>query len=458
VNLRPLVISLLAAAALAPGCSVKRAETDDGHLLAPLTPPAEDGELLLTNARILDPGRRSREDGHLLIRDGRIAAILRELPPQFRGRRVDLGNRWVIPGLFDAHTHAFGNPAPGAKLEFLGVAGSSARMQQAGVTGFLDLFSDEGEIFAERARQRARPAAGARIFAAGPCLTSPGGHCTEYAPPTRIVDSPAGAAAEVRELAKRHPDVVKLVYGHGFPGRYTTMSRDTMVALIAAAHAHGLRTVVHIETWQDVAEVVEAGADAVTHTPAGTMPEELITRMRERGVLWIPTMTVESELLDLVEHPERLDEPFLAQLVAPAILDAYRAIDENDPAVAFFLEFQRNQAATLADNVRRAAAGGVAIAAGTDVGNLATFVGYSLHREIELLVQAGLDPWDALRAATVVPATFLGGRADLAAGAPANLLVLDGSPLADIRQTRRPVAVLQDGQFIQPGSSAPAGR
>jgi imidazolonepropionase-like amidohydrolase len=95
-------------------------------------------------------------------------------------------------------------------------------------------------------------------------------------------------------------------------------------------------------------------------------------------------------------------------------------------------------------------AAGVSILAGSDTGNLGTFQGYSVHREIELMVEAGIPPWEALRAATTEAARFVGLDWGVRVGAPANLIVIAGSPVADIRNTRRIVNVVHRGHVIAP--------
>jgi len=118
----------------------------------------------------------------------------------------------------------------------------------AGVARYLDLFSQEDSIFAARASRRAAKTPAADIFAAGPCLTATRGHCSEYGVPTRIVDSPADATREVNELAKKGPDVVKVVYDHQtYSGRsLPTIDRATLDAVVGTARSHGLKTVVHV--------------------------------------------------------------------------------------------------------------------------------------------------------------------------------------------------------------------
>ena len=146
----------------------------------------------------------------------------------------------------------------GSEVEMMGTPGVAKRMLYAGVTGFLDLFNAEGLIFALRKSQQEGHLPGARIFAAGPCLTATNGHCSEYGIPTRLIDSPSEAREQVADLAAKEPDVVKIVYDH--TSALPTIELDTLRAAIETANELGLKTVIHIGSWQDALDSVRAGA------------------------------------------------------------------------------------------------------------------------------------------------------------------------------------------------------
>ena len=141
-----------------------------------------------------------------------IVSVERSLPADFHGERIDLEGRWIIPGLVDMHTHSALNASPAGAPQMLGTPVTARLALHTGVTAFLDLFGLEDSIFAFRDSQRNNGAAGAAVFAAGPCLTATDGHCSQFGIPTRIVDSPADAVREIDALAPKQPDVVKVVY------------------------------------------------------------------------------------------------------------------------------------------------------------------------------------------------------------------------------------------------------
>ena len=207
--------------------------------------------------------------GPLLIEDGRVSRIAETVPPDFPGETLDLTGKFVMPALADLHSHTFGNGSPAGMPHYPGPQGTVNAALYNGVAFVLDLFSAEEMILSFRDRQRDEGGQGAALLAAGPCFTATNGHCSEYGVPTRIVDTPEEARREVAQLAIAGPDVVKVVYDHqSYSGRsLPTVDLATLTAVLETAREHGLKTVVHVGTWQDLREAALAGASAVTHTP-----------------------------------------------------------------------------------------------------------------------------------------------------------------------------------------------
>lgn len=438
-------------------------------------PPAVGQDVLITGGTLVDPGAGTVTEADLLAVGGTIVAVgdIRLLPEGFAGRVVDASGKWVVPGLRDFHVHAFSNRSPGRAAETLTTSQVAERMLYAGVTSFLDLFNLEDYVLLLRDHQRETRGEmehplGADLFAAGPCLTAPGGHCTEYRIPTRTISTPEEARREIGELAAERPDVVKLVYAHdsegpeGEPGgrELPSIDRPTLEAAVAAAAEHGIPTVVHVESWRDVREAAEAGATAVTHVPDEPVPEGLPAFLAERGTVLIPTLSTRDTAL--ATDPALLEDPLLRSLTTPEILAAYRDFPSAGERAERVLRSMASSQERRLASLGALAAAGVPIVAGTDSGNPWTVQGFSLHRELELMVEAGLEPMAALRAATAAAGDFLGHSWGLAPGDPASLLVLDASPLDDVRNTRAIHAVIHRGRVIDreglvPGAGATPG-
>jgi imidazolonepropionase-like amidohydrolase len=414
--------------------------------------PAFAAELLLENAQIVDVDGKESRAGHIVIRDERIVAVLTRPPVHFDGARRNLAGQWVMPGLYDLHTHAYGNKSPSGAYHQLGLKNAARSMLYAGVTGFLDLFHEENAILELRDRQRAGTLRTpdellADIYAAGPIFTCSGGHGTEYGMFTRVINTPQQAQLEIAALAYKHPDVIKIVYDHAST-RFPTLDHDTLQAAIATAQRFQLKTVIHIGTWQDAEEAIQAGADVITHTHGASIPEHLVQLMQARGTVYIPTLAVQSELWNLLEQPALLARPLLIEMVPAGFLETYRHPERFAPGTSRWLQWQQHWRERVFKNFKTLLDAGVPTLAGTDVGNVGTFQGYSLHRELELMVAHGATPWQALASATTLAGRFLKEEVGIRPGALANLVVLEASPVAEIQNTAKIVTVIYRGHVV----------
>ena len=412
---------------------------------APGTLPAQD--LFIRNARILDPVAKTETAGNILIRGGVIAGFPRQKPSDYTGTEVDAEGRYVIPALTDMHTHSYGNAAAGGPPQFMGTDGVARVGLLAGVARFLDLFSPEDSILALRNRQRAGTVPGAEILAAGPCLTATKGHCSEYGVPTRLVNTPEEARREVTALAAKKPDVVKVVYDHEVYGGRSMPSIDkvTLAAVVTTAREHGLKTVVHIGHWQDLRDAVEAGATAVTHTPSGEIPADLPALMASRGTWHIPTLAVQGDWARYLDNPSLLDSPLLASVAAKSLIDGFRKAPPDTSRMGSWLAWQRRIGPGNIQSVAQLHRAGVPMLTGTDGGNPAIFQGYSVHRELALFVEAGLSPWEALAASSTNAGRFFGRMWGVTEGSEATLIILDKSPIENIRNSETIFRVVNRG-------------
>jgi imidazolonepropionase-like amidohydrolase len=408
--------------------------------------PADAGALLLRNAHIVDPARQVEFIGHVLIQDAKVAQVLRELPPGFDGEVVDLTGKYLIPGLVDAHVHSWGNLAPiGEPDEEFGVEGTARRMLYAGVTAFLDLGSDANTVFAAREKLGTHGAIGAELYTAGPVFIGLGRKGPNAG--ALSVETPEQARRELDQLALRHPDMIKLIFD--WSGQRKTMSAEVMHALVGHARELGLKTVVHIGTWENARLAAEAGATVITHLDdVADIPEDLARLMAVKHVYSIPTMAVQQDFLDILEDHRILDSPLLRAVAGEASIGAYAGLDPMTFADCPTCRWQREGRKHYGVSLQRLARAGVPIVAGSDSGNLGTFQGFSLHRELVLLNQWGLTTWDALAAGTTRAYALLGLDMGFAPGADATFVVLSASPVANIAHTQAIERVLLHGEWV----------
>ena len=377
---------------------------------------------VVRDARVFD-GEAIRDRCDVLVDGDRIAAVSASVDAPGGTEEIDGNEHTLLPGLIDAHVHTWSREHLVHGLTF-------------GVTTELDMFTHHAFAGSMRAEQQAGGADDrADMFSVGICATCPGGHGTEYGMAIPTLERPDEADAFVRERIAEGSNWIKIIYGSG---RMPSLPRETVAALIEAAHAQGKLAVVHVLWQRNALEVLEDGADALAHIFMDQPPvPELATLVKRGGAFVVPTLTViESALGGRTAAGLLTDErlrPFIPK-------DMVAQLDSS-------LAFLSGRLEHALDAVRLLHEAGVPICAGTDAMNPGTAHGVSIHRELELLVDAGLSPMDALRAATSVPARCFGldDRGRVAAGLRADLVLVRGDPTSDILATRDIARVWKSG-------------
>lgn len=406
-----LALGLLSALS---ACGPKRSR--DPETEAP-TPVA--ATLAFEDVRVFD-GERFLERTTVLVDGEQIVAVGPDLPVPPGAERVAGEGATLLPGLVDAHVHV--------QLP--------AQLEQAllfGVTTEIDMFTLPELAAAMREQQAAGKASGrADMRSAGILATSPGGHGTEYGFPIPTLSTHDEAAAFVDARVAEGSDFIKIVYddGSGFGSRIPTLDRDTLVAVIEAAHARDSLAVVHVSSQREAIEAIESGADGLAHLFLDEPPSEAFVRAaKERGVFVTDTMPVLFTICDGTRGAALAEDPRLAPWIGPA---ERRALSARFPAAS------RPSCEPALESAKRLHAAGVRLLASTDAPNPGTTHGASLHDALALLVQAGLPPAAALRAATADPADVFGlpDRGRIAPGKRADLLLVEGDPGEDVTTTR----------------------
>lgn len=339
----------------------------------------------------------------------------------------------LLPGLIDSHVHAYKD----AELPLL-----------YGVTTELDMFM----MIAQAKPIKARMAAGhnedaADLFTAGTLITVPGGHGTEYGFPIPTLTRPEDADAFVKARIDEGSDYIKLIYdgGAGWGGHIPTLDLPTLTAAIKAAHDHGKKAVVHVQDEAHGREAIAAGADGLAHLFTDKPADASFVKLaHDHGAFIVPTYVVFESFAGRSAAAGLMATPRFENL-----LDASQAGALSQHSGKLDLSARIDMA--MRDSIGALKAGGVPILAGTDAGNPGVVRGISLHRELELLVKAGLTPTEALRAATSAPADAFGlkDRGRIAAGDKADLLLVKGDPTTEITATRAIVGIWKDGKSAQ---------
>lgn len=385
-------------------------------------PRVADGTFAIVGARIIDgTGRAPIVDGTVLVRDGRIADVgARDAVKLPSGvRTIDARGKTIIPGLWDMHAHV---ALPEWGPAYLGVGVTTAR-DMGGERRFLVAFRD---ALAERR------VIGPRLLLAGLVDGSgPEAFGNVYA------DTPDDGRAVVDRYHAAGFQQMKL---------YTLIKPDVAGAIIRRAHEVGMTVTGHVPRAMTLTSMVDSGTDNVAHLPvrgdtASAPVKAEIRLLGEKHVVIDPTVSWNELLGHARQSPLTSFQPGFAGAPWP-LRSPYGSVRNAGDSVAA----QRALRSQLAV-IKALHDAGVRIVAGTDYG----LPGFSLLRELELYVEGGLTPLEALRSATAVPAEVMGLAGDVGTietGKRADLVVLDADPLADIHNIRTGRWVVASGRLF----------
>jgi imidazolonepropionase-like amidohydrolase len=387
--------------------------------------------LVFRHARVFDGARLLPGETDVAIEKGVIARLEPGVHVPAGAKEIDAKGKTLLPGLIDAHTHLVSIDVLRAAPIF-------------GVTTELDMFcSTEDLAEARKLLATQKGAQMADLRSAGTLVTSPGGHGTEYGVDVPTLSESGDAQAFVDARIAEGSDYIKIVYDDGKAFRLSmpTLSKETMRAVITAAHNCKKLAVVHIGSLQGARDAIETGADGLAHLFIDRAPDPDFGRfVAEHHGFVVPTLAVLQSALGQGAGAKLVKDEALAPYLSP---EDEGQLKKSFPArVGAQTNFGYAEAA-----VGQLKAAGAPILAGTDAPNPGTTHGASLHQELELLVQAGLTPAEALAAATSVPAERfkLADRGRIAVGQRADLLLVDGDPTTDIRATRKIAGVWKQG-------------
>jgi imidazolonepropionase-like amidohydrolase len=414
-------------------------------LLTCLLAQAQSPALVVKAGRILDVrSGQYRTEQTILLSGGRIVAVggAQEMAAKVPAdaRVLDLGSQTVLPGLIDCHTHLTFAPnliGPAGlhmsvpREALLGARNARVTLE-AGFTTVRNLAAHGYSDIALRDAINTGDVPGPRILASGPALSITGGHFdTNFLAPQfhatsdGVADGVVGVTVKVRENIKFGADVIKFmatggVLSEGDDPALEQYTPEEMRAIVETAHGLGRKVAAHAHGALGIRNAVLAGADSIEH---GTyIDEECIRLMKERGTYLVPTLY----LMDwFPEHASQLG-------MTPGVLEKARVVMR-----------------LAGNNIGKAMRAGVKVALGTD----AAVYPHGLNgHEFAAMTRLGLTPLQAIQAGTVNAADLLGWSdrvGTLEAGKFADLIAVNGDPLADVTVLERVTVVIKDGQVVR---------
>ena len=422
---------------------------------------------ILTNATIIDgAGHDPQPNMAMIIQGGRITKITRgKISVPDNAVQIDMTGKYLMPELINCHGH-LGNlrdtTANSANYTRDNVIRQLKHYEDYGVGAVLSMGTEQPLGLSIRDDSRAGLLPGATMYSAifgfgvkGAMPPEAAGFTSIYRPET-----PEEAARNVDELSAWHPDVIKIWVDNYYGQFQTSMKEEVYTAIIAQAHKHGIRVAAHLYHLADAHKLVAAGLDIMAHSIRdGEIDDALIEEMKAKHVAYIPTLSLDEFAIAYLDDPSWVNDPFFRNSLEPGVYNMITSQAYKDKLAKSPVTPQEKEALKYAlINLRKLYKAGILVALGTDSG--ATPIrtqGFSEHLELELMVQAGLTPLEAIKVGTCNGARLLGIDADqgsLEPGKRANFLVLDKDPITDIRNTRTLSAVWSDGVKVSDGPHA----
>ena len=411
---------------------------------------AQAAPTVIVGAKLIDgAGGPPIEDSFLVIENGKIVAVgprARMNPPR-DAVRVDAAGKVIIPGLIDAHAHY-----PGTLEE---VKRYLLVQLKWGITTTRSTGTDSPENVALLHQARDGKFLAPRVYTSGLGFSHPQG-----APAvTAKLHRPANvdeARTAVHTLANQKVDFIK-VWVEGGDGSTPRLSPQIRAAIVDEARKYKIPVLTHVTAIEDLRQMAEIGVTDIMHTPRdATATPELVAWAKQKGLSFTPTFANSESGWHYFEHPDLLQDPLLR-----GAFHAKGWARVNDAA----LRQQQLASPTLADRKQRVREaqrfikgmfdGGVRIICGSDTGAELSPnpYGAATHREIAMLVEAGLTPLQAIRAATLDSARVLSRTENpdyglLAPGKAADLVILDADPTIAIGNLHRIYKVMRGGEWV----------
>src|SRR5713101_2137379 len=385
---------------------------------------------------------KTLNDQVIVIEGDKIVAVGPASNPQAGagGSSIDLSTSTVMPGLIDGHTHLTGDPrnigyqSLGLSLPREALIGArNARLTlQAGFTTVRNVGASGYSDVALRDAINAGDIPGPRMLVSGPPLSITGGHCDNNLLPFEwhvqnegVADGIEAVQHKTREIIKYGADLIKIcatggVLSTGDDPRASQYTFEEMKAIVTDAHRLGRKVAAHAHGAEGIRWASEAGVDSIEH--GSYIDDAGIAAMKEHGTYLVPTLYLADWFL---ENAERIGTP--AELIAKG--------REVMPAAR--------------KNVARAFAAGVKVGFGTDAAVYPH--GLNAH-EFAVMVKLGLTPLQAIQAATVNDADLLGWSdkvGTLEPGKWADVVAVDGDPLADVTTLERVKFVMKGGEVVK---------
>jgi len=391
---------------------------------------------VLRSATLIDgSGAAPQSNVTIVIENGRLRDIGTGVAAPTGATVIDVADKFVVPGIINGHGHV--GPAPRDR--------QLRQYALYGVTTTTSMAADPDDIVEFKAKQKAGDLRGARILTVRYRFTTLPGNGNDY-------KTPEAARQHVDEIAKNGADFIK-VWIDAQGGRIPKLSREYVAAVFDQARKHNKLTMAHIVELADARMAVDEGVNMLVHNVRDQdIPADFLTTLKTRNVSVISTLAREEGMFRA--GGGATDNPFFTKSLTPeqvAGLDKkLEALAKDPERTASMRQFEQDKV-----NVKKLVDAGIRFGFGTDSGGASERYftqGFFEHRQMELLLQAGLTPMQIIQSFSKNASEMLGIDKDfgtLAKGKAADLLVLAKNPLDDIANMRTFEAVYLGGKKFE---------
>ena len=423
------------------------------------------GSILLQDVRLIDgTGGAPKDHVTILIKGGKIAQIFSGTGvtiSESDAQALNLSGKTVIPGLINGHGHvglSQGTSVSSADYTRENIERQLAQYERYGITTIISLGMNKDLLYQIRSEQGKGNLGGATVLTADRGIGTPGGvPALDVAPDQLYRPATAEEArADVREMAQRSPNLIKIWVDDSLHKLHAP-NPAVYAAAIDEAHKQHLQIAAHVYYLQDAKRLLQDGIDIFAHSIRDQeIDPDTVSLIKRKKVYYIPTLQLEESFFVYAGHAAWMDTPFFKEALNPELAEvlsypSYKAGVQRDKTTPI----HRAALQTAMTNIARLREAGLTdlIAFGTDSGaNPFRIQGFAEHRELQLMVQSGMTPMEAIHSATLVNAQMLhlsDKTGSIEVGKQADLIVLDADPSSDIANTQKIGMVFHNGQEVK---------